>query len=79
MACRHAGPTAIFGYFPGKRLGWLEDTPKGVVRDWAYSWRRIEDTCRRGSLALETVDRSALVRLVQRSISADPGGGHDRR
>jgi predicted alpha/beta hydrolase len=54
--------TAIFGYFPGKRLGWLEDTPKGVVRDWAYSWRRIEDTCRRGSLALENVDRAALVR-----------------
>jgi predicted alpha/beta hydrolase len=52
--------TAIFGYFPGKRLGWLEDTPKGVVRDWAYSWRRVEDTCRRGSLALENVDRSTL-------------------
>lgn len=25
---------ACLGYFPGKRLGWLEDTPKGVVRDW---------------------------------------------
>ena len=54
--------TAVFGYFPGKRLGWLEDTPRGVVRDWASSWRRIEDTCRRGSLALENVDRSTLVR-----------------
>jgi predicted alpha/beta hydrolase len=53
--------TAIFGYFPGKRLGWLDDTPKGVVRDWGYSRQRIEDTCRRGSLALETVDRRALV------------------
>ncbi len=27
--------TALCGYFPGKRLGWLEDTPAGVVRDWA--------------------------------------------
>ena len=27
--------TALFGYFPGKRLGWLEDTPAGVVRDWS--------------------------------------------
>ena len=27
--------TAVFGYFPGKRLGWLEDTPAGVVRDWS--------------------------------------------
>lgn len=28
--------TALLGYFPAKRLGWFEDTPKGVVRDW---WR----------------------------------------
>lgn len=26
--------TRAFGYFPGKRLGWMEDTPAGVVRDW---------------------------------------------
>lgn len=26
--------TRLFGYFPGKRLGWMEDTPAGVVRDW---------------------------------------------
>jgi len=26
--------TAVMGYFPGRRLGWLEDTPAGVVRDW---------------------------------------------
>lgn len=27
--------TRPFGYFPGRRLGWLEDTPAGVVRDWS--------------------------------------------
>ncbi|MEG1079359.1 MAG: alpha/beta fold hydrolase [Pseudomonas sp.] len=27
--------TRVFGYFPGKRLGWLEDTPAGVVKDWS--------------------------------------------
>ncbi|MGH8382462.1 alpha/beta hydrolase family protein [Pseudomonas sp.] len=27
--------TRLFGYFPGKRLGWLEDTPVGVVKDWS--------------------------------------------
>jgi hypothetical protein len=27
--------TRVFGYFPGKRLGWLEDTPAGVVHDWS--------------------------------------------
>lgn len=26
--------TKLLGYFPGKRLGWLEDTPAGVVHDW---------------------------------------------
>jgi len=25
----------LFGYFPGRRLGWLEDTPAGVALDWS--------------------------------------------
>jgi len=43
--------TLLFGYFPGKKLGWLEDTPRGVVRDWALSRRRLEDSWRGGSAA----------------------------
>lgn len=27
--------TMITGYFPGKRLGWLEDLPAGVALEWA--------------------------------------------
>ena len=27
--------TAAYGYFPGKRLGWLEDVPPHVVYEWA--------------------------------------------
>jgi predicted alpha/beta hydrolase len=27
--------TRIFGYFPGKALGWLEDLPAGVAMEWA--------------------------------------------
>ena len=38
--------TLVVGYFPGRRLGWLEDTPKGVVRDWVLSRRRFEETWR---------------------------------
>jgi predicted alpha/beta hydrolase len=34
--------TMIYGYFPGKRLGWLEDTPAGVVRDWCTPTARYE-------------------------------------
>ena len=35
--------TALLGYFPGARLGWLEDTPRGVVRDWTAPQPRFED------------------------------------
>ena len=34
--------TLLCGYFPGKRLGWLEDTPTGVVRDWGTPAARFE-------------------------------------
>jgi predicted alpha/beta hydrolase len=34
--------TRLCGYFPGKRLGWLEDTPAGVVHDWSTSTARYE-------------------------------------
>ncbi len=34
--------TLFCGYFPGKRLGWLEDTPAGVVRDWSTPTPRYE-------------------------------------
>ena len=53
--------TALFGYFPGKRLGWLEDTPRGVVRDWTARCPRFEDTYRRGPGALTQAERAALV------------------
>lgn len=26
----------LLGYFPGKRLGWLEDLPRGVALEWAW-------------------------------------------
>lgn len=31
--------TRLFGYFPGKRLGIMENLPKGVAMDWA-NWGR---------------------------------------
>ena len=34
--------TLLCGYFPGKRLGWLEDTPNGVVHDWSTPAARFE-------------------------------------
>jgi predicted alpha/beta hydrolase len=52
--------TILFGYFPGKRLGWLEDTPKGVVRGWAFSRDRFENTWR-GRSSARYPDKRALV------------------
>jgi predicted alpha/beta hydrolase len=34
--------TALFGYFPGRRLGWLEDLPAGVANEWSFRGRRFE-------------------------------------
>jgi predicted alpha/beta hydrolase len=36
--------TAAFGYFPGKRLGWLEDLPAGVANEWSFRGARMEST-----------------------------------
>lgn len=34
--------TFAFGHFPGKRLGWLEDLPKGVAYGWGLQQGRAE-------------------------------------
>ena len=34
--------TVLFGYFPGKRLGWLEDLPAGVAHEWSFRRARME-------------------------------------
>jgi len=34
--------TAICGYFPGRRLGWLEDLPTGVANEWSFRKARME-------------------------------------
>jgi len=34
--------TALFGYFPGRRLGWLEDLPAGVAYEWSFRRSRME-------------------------------------
>jgi predicted alpha/beta hydrolase len=34
--------TALFGYFPGRRLGWLEDLPAGVAHEWSFRRKRFE-------------------------------------
>lgn len=53
--------TRLCGYFPGQRLGWLEDTPRGVVRDWTARHPRFEDNWKHGQPRLTGDERSALL------------------
>ena len=34
--------TALHGFFPGHRLGWLEDLPAGVAHEWSFRGPRFE-------------------------------------
>ena len=36
--------TAICGYFPGRRLGWLEDLPAGVALEWSFRGKHAENS-----------------------------------
>jgi predicted alpha/beta hydrolase len=36
--------TALYGYFPGRRLGWLEDLPAGVALEWAFRRAQLENS-----------------------------------
>ncbi|UVL40811.1 alpha/beta fold hydrolase [Pseudomonas sp. B21-040] len=69
--------TMLYGYFPGKRLGWLEDTPAGVVHDWSTPTARYEKRpsgrvihARDGGLPFANVSAKTLAI----SISDDPYG-----
>lgn len=69
--------TMFFGFFPGKRLGWLEDTPAGVVRDWSTPTARYEKrpsgraiVARLGALPFAMVSAKTLAI----SVTDDPYG-----
>lgn len=67
------GITTLWGYFPGRRLGWLEDLPPGVVYSWSFGKKRFE-------LRLKPADRQkTLARfaavaapILAVSVSDDP-------
>ncbi len=42
----------LLGYVPAKRLGWMEDTLKGVAMDWARIGPRFETSLSRGEKRL---------------------------
>ena len=46
--------TALYGHFPGRRLGWLEDLPAGVAHEWSFRRAKME-------LSFPKHDRKRLV------------------
>lgn len=52
---------ALYGYFPGRRLGWLEDLPAGVAYEWAFRGPRFERS-HPASERAEVLARMAAVR-----------------
>lgn len=65
--------TAACGYFPGRRLGWLEDLPAGVAYDWAFQWGAVERNHPAGDRA-ELRRRFAAVTapILAVAVSDDP-------
>jgi predicted alpha/beta hydrolase len=65
--------TMLCGYFPGKRLGWLEDTPAGVVHDWSTPTARYEK--RPSGQEIHVRNFAAVTaKALAISISDDPYG-----
>jgi predicted alpha/beta hydrolase len=67
---------ACLGYLPAKRLGWMEDTPRGVAADWGARSARYEDRPS-GKLALQAgglpFDR-VRAPILAISLTDDPFG-----
>ena len=65
--------TRICGYFPGKRLGWLEDTPADMVRDWGALSTRYEQLPSARNIAALPFS-SVTAKTLAISFSDDPFG-----
>lgn len=67
--------TALAGYFPGRRLGWLEDLPAGVAFEWAFRRQRFEHSHHPDERAA-ALERMAAVnaRILAVAVSDDPIG-----
>lgn len=67
--------TARHGYFPGRRLGWLEDLPAGVAREWAFRGPRFERSHPRGERAAVLARMAAVTAPILAVAVADDEWG----
>lgn len=62
--------TGVLGYFPGRRLGLLEDLPAGVANEWSFRRSRMELSYPRHR-RVEVLRRFAAVRADILSVAAE--------
>jgi predicted alpha/beta hydrolase len=69
--------TAMAGYFPGRRLNWLEDLPDGVAYQWGRGGPELEARCDPAKRA-EIHERFAKIRapILAIGVTDDPFGTH---
>lgn len=67
--------TALCGYFPGRRLGWLEDLPAGVANEWSFRRSRFERSHPRTMREIVLTRMSAFsAPILAVTVSDDPLG-----
>lgn len=67
--------TALLGYFPGRRLGWLEDLPAGVAREWSFRGPRFETSHPRAERAAVRARMAAVTAdILAVAMADDPFG-----
>jgi predicted alpha/beta hydrolase len=64
----------LFGYVPARRLGWMEDTPRGVALDWARMGPRFETSLGGTSDALAGSFAQVRAPILALGIEDDPFG-----
>ncbi|MDO4681692.1 MAG: alpha/beta fold hydrolase [Lautropia sp.] len=64
----------LMGYVPAKRLGWMEDTPKGVALSWARMKPRLEDALLKQRTDLLAGFSRIQAPILALSASDDPFG-----
>ena len=77
MARRDAADHGTLRLFSRQETGWME-AAKGVVRDWAFSRQRFEDTWR-GRSSARHPDKDALVQQFAAVTAPHPRGERDGR
>lgn len=67
--------TAMVGYFPGRRLNWLEDLPDGVAYQWGRGGAELEGRCGKAERAeIHARFAAILAPILAIGVTDDPFG-----